>query len=741
MENSIYADYDNSIPFTPDELATAQNTFYDTALKCVKLQNVTRPNCFETVTLDYVLNEIKTGVHKPLIDKLRKIKSEENYKKFKQKLPAYALNGAFFDSIKNENFAESNGLFHFDIDHLENPQETKHFLIKSIPELFALWLSPSGNGLKGLIRIPDDLIHTDDDFKKAYKQIEQHLNSLRIEIDKSCKDVRRLCFVSHDADIYINRNAPAFLFDVDLWHEQPKAMPESTPQATLSHHDNESRYIQWCTDIILNSVKGEHHNARLRAGKLAGGYTAKGLVNESAITQALLNASDTVSSKYNDDNSTVNKERKAVLSGIENGKLSPIEPISKPRINGSHTLIENAPPIINQQLNDIRDKQNELETRLNTPTNHDQHDTKSNESNESNDVRTDIKLRFTVSYGDDLADNATAPNFIINNILETDSHGVLYGASQSFKSFLALLMAWCICTGKDFAGNQVFNAGKVLIICGEGKGGIQRRIKALKIALGSFNDNLIVLNENISIDNKEDLNGIRELVEFHKPVLVIFDTFSSLNGGINENDNSQTGAALKVIKEACTNGITSSLIIHHSGKDETKGARGAGVFKNNTDFQFEVKRSGDDMKTALICHKMKDGEKFHDLYFDAHIVELGLIRQDGNQTTSLILKHTDHTPPTAKKSLSDKEFEVLQQLRTAIEQHGIAPPDTVKEYFKHEPDKAPAKVVHSDKWRELAYMVLDVAHNSKRPTFYKIKRDLKDVHKKIGFHDDYYWII
>ena len=41
-----------------------------------------------------------------------------------------------------------------------------------------------------------------------------------------------------------------------------------------------------------------------------------------------------------------------------------------------------------------------------------------------------------------MADNATAPEYLINDILETDSHGVLAGASQAFKTFADLRMVF-----------------------------------------------------------------------------------------------------------------------------------------------------------------------------------------------------------------------------------------------------------------------------------------------------------
>ncbi len=93
---------------------------------------------------------------------------------------------------------------------------------------------------------------------------------------------------------------------------------------------------------------------------------------------------------------------------------------------------------------------------------------------------------FTFSNGDDLAVKAKAPNYLINNILETDAHGILGGSSMAFKTFVAIRLAHSICTGKSFMGHDVFYSGKVLMACGEGQGALSRRIKAVQIVDGDL---------------------------------------------------------------------------------------------------------------------------------------------------------------------------------------------------------------------------------------------------------------
>ncbi len=357
-------------------------------------------------------------------------------------------------------------------------------------------------------------------------------------------------------------------------------------------------------------------------------------------------------------------------------------------------------------------------------------------------VITDVKRTLKFSCGDYLAINAKAPDFLINNVLETDSHGILGGASMAFKTFADLRIVYSICTGADFMGHPVYKTGKVLYICGEGKGALARRLKALRIAESDFNGNLLVLDDNISIDNKDDMDGLKSAIKEIKPVLVVFDTFASLVNETDENAPCQVAKALRLIKETCRNGQTSSLIIHHYGKDATKGMRGASNFINDMDFAIEMTRNTDSMTTTMSCKKMKDGEDFQDICMEAVVVELGLFRQDGKVTTSLVMKKSDYVSSDKSKGkpLDVTSQNILSAIYTAIEKSGEAPPQSIIQRFKDSPQLLPQQVVHIDLFRCFAYPFLNCAENSKR-TMLKRHLDKLEKNYKSMYYDGYLWLV
>ena len=269
--------------------------------------------------------------------------------------------------------------------------------------------------------------------------------------------------------------------------------------------------------------------------------------------------------------------------------------------------------------------------------------TDNRETDDEVDNKEDVEIKiesiygYGIANGDDWADSAKASEYMIDGLLETDSHGILAGQSMSYKTFVALMLAYCICTGTPFMGHDVYVRGRVLIVCGEGKGGLKRRIRAITIKYGDFDDNLMVLERSIQIDNPAHMQELKNAIDYWEPILVIFDTFASLVANTDENSPSSVGPVLRLIKETCRNGYTSSMIVHHYGKDPGKGMRGASNFTNDVDFSFSLKRENKKMSTTMACEKMKDGEDFADISLAVAVVPLGLMQQNGKEATSLVI--------------------------------------------------------------------------------------------------------
>ena len=117
------------------------------------------------------------------------------------------FNGEFVRR-SNSTLKKSSGLMVLDFDNLEDPISKKNELKKD-PSIFSCWISPSGAGVKALLRIHE--VSGDQEFKRVFKQVQNKFKDL----DISGKDIARACFESYDPEIYVNLNAKKFEYDFE----------------------------------------------------------------------------------------------------------------------------------------------------------------------------------------------------------------------------------------------------------------------------------------------------------------------------------------------------------------------------------------------------------------------------------------------------------------------------------------------------------------------------------------------
>lgn len=149
-----------------------------------------------------ILARVKDGKSKDLVRKIRLEKDKETRNKLKQELPAICFSGKF---SKREDSAllEHSGLICLDFDDFPSNDEilAKKDELANDPYTFAVFISPSGNGLKVLVKIPADT----SKHKTFFNALENYYNC--DQFDKTSKNVSRVCYESYDPTIYVNINS------------------------------------------------------------------------------------------------------------------------------------------------------------------------------------------------------------------------------------------------------------------------------------------------------------------------------------------------------------------------------------------------------------------------------------------------------------------------------------------------------------------------------------------------------
>ena len=169
----------------------------------------------KNVEVQEVLQQIQTGYWKDQINDIRyhmKNKNSIGASEIKSNLPAITISATFKERRKIDCVDKYTGLLHLDYDKLGNVEEAKANLI-SIPYTYSAFISPSGNGVKVLVRSDNDI----SGHKTAFNSLRDYYDKIvGVQSDKYVKDITRLCFVSYDPDLYLNEDSEVFNYKTSI---------------------------------------------------------------------------------------------------------------------------------------------------------------------------------------------------------------------------------------------------------------------------------------------------------------------------------------------------------------------------------------------------------------------------------------------------------------------------------------------------------------------------------------------
>jgi hypothetical protein len=247
----------------------------------------------------------------------------------------------------------------------------------------------------------------------------------------------------------------------------------------------------------------------------------------------------------------------------------------------------------------------------------------------------DKPLRFQFVQAGQFA-SATALPWIIKGVLPQAGLAVIYGASGSGKSFAVLDMGMAIARGQDWRGRRV-KQGRVAYIAAEGADGFRKRLAAYAQHYEAPLDDVpfCVLGAAPNLmEEKDTAHVVLGIKAAGGADVVIVDTFAQTTPGANENAGEDVGKALGHCKRIHEQTGALVVLVHHSGKDATKGARGWSGLRAAADAEIEVVREGDQRMLQLT--KNKDGEDGQQWGFKLEVVQLG-IDDDLDPITSCVV--------------------------------------------------------------------------------------------------------
>ena len=273
-----------------------------------------------------VLDRIKDGTAADLCRQIRKETSKTERNNLKKGLAAICFSGKF-KKRADESIIEHSGLICLDFDDYNTNKDLyqdKEVLSKD-KFTYSVFVSPSGKGLKVLVKIPADV----ENHKKYFNALEAYYNNPHF--DTTSKNISRVCYESYDPTIYINENSSLWE-DVSEPEYKEIVKNQGTPTIPITDENKiVDILVKWWTKkypmvegqrnqntYILAMAMNEFGINQSFARHILGQYESKDFPSkeiDEAIKSAYKNTT-AFGSKYYEDEDKINTVKAKIRRGV-----------------------------------------------------------------------------------------------------------------------------------------------------------------------------------------------------------------------------------------------------------------------------------------------------------------------------------------------------------------------------------------------------------------------------------------
>lgn len=252
-----------------------------------------------TMPIAEALRRIQTGKSATTIEAIR-----NGDKDFKKTLPVVLFSGEF-KGRRDDALEKHSQFIVLDFDHID--VAASKAILSTDPYVYSCWVSPSGDGLKALVRISNPERHRDH-FRALRTYFHKQYD---LEVDESGINESRACFESYDPNISINENSAVFgAFSTEKGESQV-AISKAGIYTDYKRLNIAAMKIRQCED-------GDKHNTLVRVSYMCGGFIAAGRMEEDEVVRVLTR--EIMKRDLDDEQQAIRDIRHA----IEEGKKKPI---------------------------------------------------------------------------------------------------------------------------------------------------------------------------------------------------------------------------------------------------------------------------------------------------------------------------------------------------------------------------------------------------------------------------------
>lgn len=328
-------------------------------------------------------------------------------------------------------------------------------------------------------------------------------------------------------------------------------------------------------------------------------------------------------------------------------------------------------------------------------------------------------------WADDIQLDVSRPG-LVDGLLEPEGITVVYGESGSGKTFAVVDLACHIAAGLAWRERPVLQ-GTVVYVAAEAPVSVQRRLWAWKERYGVDSLPVLVVTSGINLLSEDDGTALIAAIETatpgSRPALVVVDTLARSMVG-NENAPDDMGRFVAECGRIRERFATHVLVVHHTGKDTAKGARGHSSLRAATDTEMEV--SADSGTTRhLRVTKARDEDGAGVYPFELEVLNLGQ-NGYGREVTTCVAVPVDNSAPGSRKRKPPSQSGrlALDALDSILVRSGEVPP-------KHSATASATLCVKLDLWRaefvqKAGYARDEKGKDAERKAWDRARQDLID---------------
>lgn len=234
-----------------------------------------------------------------------------------------------------------------------------------------------------------------------------------------------------------------------------------------------------------------------------------------------------------------------------------------------------------------------------------------------------------VTFASDLPEAYSPPDELVENLIVNKTTTILYGSSNSGKTFFALDLCCAISLNKEWMGRKVDGGGLTVYLATESPETVTSRIQAYQQYHNTRIDSLAIIPVPLNFHESDEdaaavIRTVRHLEQTTelKTQLIIGDTLARMAAGADENSPKDMTPVMRRFDALVEALNTAVVIIHHSGKDEARGARGTSAIRAHVDTEIEIAER-DGYRVATVTKQRALSGKGDEIAFNLKVVPLG----------------------------------------------------------------------------------------------------------------------